>query len=324
MAVLNAVDRLTAIELVKRSGVDKNTKLIIEALAQTNELMLDMPMVEANDGTVHTNLVRTSNPSGTHRTYNQGVVPSASTTEAVKDIITMLADYSVVDRKLAEHSGNKAQFISDECIAFINGMGISQAQDIIYGDNGLNKAEINGFATRRKALSTVNCFSLAGTGDDLTSVYLVAAGRGLTHLIYPKGSKNCGVNREDQGVQNWDDGSGTGAKFPAYVNFFEAEYGISVGHPKSLIRICNIEKDINADTLVDKILELSYHLPKIGVANYVLYGNMNIMQKIDKATRSKVNVAYTKEDPWGNPISWIRNIRCRQVDQILDTESAIS
>ena len=323
MAILNAVDQLTALELVKRSGVDKNTKLIIEAMAQQNEILLDMPMIEANDGTVHTNLIRTSQPSGTHRTYNQGVKPSASTTTPVKDITTMLADYSVVDRDLANNSGNKAQFITDECVSFLNGMGIAQAEDIIYGDNGSNPAEINGFATRRKALSAQNCFTLSGTGTDLTSVYLVACGRGLTHLIYPKGSKNCGVNREDRGLQDWDDGSGTGAKFPAYVNYFSSNYGIAVGHPKALIRLANVEGDITPDTLVDAILKYSYYLPK-GVANYVLYANVNIMQQIDKATRSKANVAFTKEDPWGNPISWIRNIRCRQVDAITQTESVIA
>ncbi len=319
MPTLNMVDTMTALEVIKRANAPDPFR-IIECLTQTNELLFDMPIMEANDGAVNTTLRRKSQPGGKHRLYNQGVSVKASQTDTVQDRIAMLEAYSVVDKALAGHSGNKAALRNSEAIAFINGMGVDQARDIIYGDNSVDKAEIDGFATRLNKLGK-NCISMGGTGNNLTSIYLVAAGPQFAHLIYPKGSTSVGVIRNDLGEQTWEDGAK--GKYQAYVEHFTAQYGITVRHPDAIKRLCNVPQSISGADLIDKILELRRIMPK-GAANYVVYAGASVLTKIDKEARDKVNVAHTAEDPWGREITKIRDIRCRQVDVILDTEEAVA
>lgn len=316
---LNLIDSMTALEVTKRAN-NKDGALIIEAMAQTNEMLIDMPVIEANDGTVHNTLVRTSQPGGTHRKYNEGISSSASTTKTIQDRITMLEDYSVIDRDMADHSGNKELLLRTEDLAFLNGFGATQADELIYGDNGADESEINGFATRLRALGT-NVISAGGSGTACTSVYVCALGPQFAHLIYPKGRSDCGVKREYLGFQNWV--LDNGKKMPAYVTFFSAHYGLAVRHPNSIKRICNISSAVTADTLIEKVLEAIAKLPP-GATNVAIYGNSDAMVKIDKASWSKSNAVFTKEDPWGNAITHVRKARCRTVEAILSTETALS
>jgi hypothetical protein len=321
MPQLNLVDRMTALEVVKRAN-NPDAYLIIEAQSQTNEILLDMPVIEANDGAIHTSLVRTSVPGGSHRIYNQGVGSAASQTKTIQDRIAMLEAYAVVDKAMAEHGGNVAALRNTEAIAFLNGMGIDQARDLIYGSNSLDPASIDGFATRLNKLDGKNVVSMGGTGDALTSVYIVAAGPNLCHLIYPRGSKSVGVSRTDLGEQIWKDEESK--TFQALVDHFQAHYGITIRHPEAVKRICNINPTgVSGEALTDKILELLRRMPK-GASNLVIYANASILNILDKQARDRVNVAQTREDPWGRAVTHIRDARCRQVDAILDAEEAIS
>lgn len=316
---LNMVDRLTARELVLRSDPKKGK--IIEALTMNNNVFSKLPMVQANDGTVHTQLVRTSLPHSTRRNYNQGVAAAASTTTPLRDIIQTNSVYSVVDKNMADDSGNKEQFISDENVAFVSGMGQDMASDIIYADNKTDASASNGFACRRTKVDGKYTFDMGATGNNLTSLYLVAGGRGYTSLIYPKGSFSASIKHENQGVQNWEDEKGR--KFPAYVNFFEARFGVSVGDQKSLLRLANIDPvNTKPEDLVEMILKMSYSLPK-GIANYYLFCNADVMWMLDKAQRDRTAPVVSLQDPWGDEIYKIRNMRIYQEDSILSVESQV-
>jgi hypothetical protein len=64
-------------------------------------------------------------------------------------------------------------------------------------------------------------------------------------------------------------------------------------------------------------------MPK-GASTYAMYSNLDILIKLDKAARDRGNVVYTKDDPWGRPVTHVRDIRCRQMDVILSTEAAVA
>ena len=97
MAVLSLTDKLTALEVAKRSGFSADARRVIETFVTMNEFMLDAPMVEANEGTTHSSLVRTALPHGEHRGYNEGVGSKASQTKNIKDVISNIEIYSTVD-----------------------------------------------------------------------------------------------------------------------------------------------------------------------------------------------------------------------------------
>ena len=122
MALKNLVDQMTALEVARRSS-DPNAFTIIETMSMANTMLQELPAVQANDGAVHTTLVRRSYPGGQHRIYNRGVGTQASQSEPVKDIIAMLEAFSDVDEALARHSGNANALYQSEAIAFLSGMG---------------------------------------------------------------------------------------------------------------------------------------------------------------------------------------------------------
>jgi hypothetical protein len=107
-----------------------------------------------------------------------------------------------------------------------------------------------------------------------------------------------------------------------YKNFFFFFYGIAVRAPESLWRICNVPKNLSGDDLIDLVIDTRHRMPT-GAATYVMYSNIEPIIKLDKAARDKGNVVYTKEDPWGRPITHVRDLRCRRMDVILSTEAQV-
>ena len=51
-------------------------------------------------------------------------------------------------------------------------MGQTQAEELIYGNNARNEAEINGLAVRLSDLANKNVINAGGTGNRCTSIYV--------------------------------------------------------------------------------------------------------------------------------------------------------
>lgn len=319
--LLTATDKLTAIEAVKRNGVSEDQRRIIETMSVTNELLYDIPVFEANDATVHTHLVRTALPNVERRTYNTGTGTSASQTSVTRDVMTEIQAISEVDAKLVRENRDPQGFLTGENAAFIEAMGQTQAMDMIYGNNAGDPSNINGFATRRAKIGDL-CANFGGSGNALTSLYLVKVGRDKVSYIYPKGATGIGVDRDDRGIQVVTDANGK--KFKAYQNIFTCDYGLSVGNEKALIRVANIDpKNINGDNLIKEILTL-YRKLAVGDGTVIAYANADVLNAIDLSIAEKGNVNYTMEDPWGRQVMSLRGIRFRQVDAIGNNEKALS
>jgi hypothetical protein len=322
-------DMLTALELVKRANSPEPFH-IIELLREVNQMMIDVPAFEANNGTINTTLQRNIRPMGEHRVYNQGIGKRATVTKIVHDRIAILEEYSDVDVDMALNSGNVAATRQSEAIAIIKGMGLTQAHTLIYG-RGEVAEEFPGLMERYNSLyrpdgsrdpNVVDAGGEGGSSTDYTSIYMAAVGRDLFHLIYPRGAEGAaGVSRIDSDIVYVKDPGGK--EYRAYREFFKAQYGLTVRAPDAVKRICNIRRDIPVDKLLDIILDTRWRMP-MGATTYALYANQDILVKIDKAAREKNNVVYYAEDPWGKPITHVRDLRVRQMDCILNTEEAVA
>jgi hypothetical protein len=319
MAELNMSDQMTALEIVKRANLPDPFN-IIELMRLTNEMLIDIPAHEANNGTINVTLQRDIQPMGEHRIYNKGVGRFATQTSLVHDRIAVLEAYSLVDEIMLEHSGNVNAARMSEASAILKGMGLTQARTLIYGDER-KPDEFAGLMQRRNSLADPNVIDAGGSGSGLTSIYLCAAGPDLFHLIYPKGSNSVGVTRTDKGKETVFDREGK--EYEAYRDHFRAQYGIAVRFPDAVKRICNIPADMNGDDLIDIILEARRKMPQ-GASTYSMYSNVDILIKLDKTARDKSNVVYYGADPWGREITHVRDLRCRQMDVILNTESAVA
>lgn len=327
---LTSSDRLTAAEIIKRgaNNISADQRRIVELLAQTNEMLLDAPIVQANDGTVNTSVVRTALPKGTKRVYNQGVGVAASQTDTIHDVCAQIAIYSEIDQDLVDNSPDKAETLMQEQIAFIEGLSQDMAADIFYGNHTTNKASIDGFATRRGSLAAKKCIPMGGaTANKQTSVYLVKWGANNVKLMYPRGASGLGVTVKDKGVVTVAAPDG-GGNMEAYQTYYKVDYGIVVKNEAALIRICNIDMndDLTDDecaALAKKIILASSYLPQ-GDGTVSILCNSDICAALDRANFEKGNVNYQPTDPWGRPLGKLRDMRIRRCDAILNTEAVVS
>ena len=323
MATLNMNDQVTALELTRRQN-NPDPYYIIELMRETNEMLIDAPMYECNNGVINKALQRTIKKVGEHRIYNRGVGKVATQTQPIEDRIAILSAYAEVDEDMVRHTGNIELARRSEYMAIVKGMGLTQAETCIFG-NGNKEAEFSGLMERRNKIDGKLIIDAEGRSqeNDMTSIYLCAYGQEYFHFIYPKGSKSCGVERIDKGLIQVVDPQDSEKKYDVYQDKFRAEYGLTIKVPESVIRIANIPKDMSGDDLIDVIIEASYKLAK-GASTYAMYSNDSILIKLDKAARDKGNVVHTQADPWGKPITHVRNIRCRQMDVILNDETAVA
>ena len=323
MAVLSITDQLTSLEVAKRSGFSPDSRRIIEELNAYNELLLDAPIVEANEGTVDSHLVRTAIPHGQLRGYNQGVGKGSSQTKTIKDVISNIEIYSTVDKQLIDESAHPKELMQSEQNAFIEGLSQDITDQLIYGNHENDVRETNGLAIRRKSTGTY-CISMGGSNSGyLTSIYLIKWGMDKARIIYPRGAKNAGVEYNYLGEQTVSDGAG--GEYQAYRAHYRIARGLSVGHEASIIRLCNIDPTAAniGNTLAEKIVQVMPLLARgagtISIAcNSVIKGLFNI------AAINKSNVLLPREDPWGNEVLQIGNARIRECPSILLTEATVS
>ena len=327
MAVMSLTDQLTSLEVAKRTqGISEDSRRIIEELVQYNELLIDAPLVEANEGTVHSTLVRTAIPHGEHRGYNQGVGKASSQTKTIKDVISNIEIYSQVDKQLVDESAHPEAVMMSEQVAFIEGLSQDMADDLMYGNHDADERYTNGFATRYNSTQSgqsKNCISLGGTGNALTSIYLIKWATDKAHLIYPKGSKNAGVEYNFLGEQTVKDANG--GEYQAYRAHYRVARGLAIRNSMSVIRLCNI--DVTENGIGDKIAEyVVKNMGKLarGGGTVSIACNAEVKGILNWAANQKQNVLYPSEDPWGNSVLKIGEGRIRECPSILLTESAVS
>lgn len=327
MAVLSLTDQLTSLEIAKRSGFDPDARRIVEELAEHDELLLDAPFIEANEGTTHSTLVRTALPHGQHRGYNEGVGKAASQTETRKDVISNVEIYSEVDAQMVDESAHPTEILQGEQAAFLEGLAQDIADDIMNGDHNADPRQTNGFATRLAKLNATSDLNrvvgLGGTGSGNTSIYLIKWARDKARIIYPRGSKNLGIQYKWLGEQTVKDSNNK--EYQAYRAHYRISRGLSIGHAASVIRLCNI--DPTASGIGDKIAEyVIKNLPKLarGAGTVTLACNAEVKGILQWAANQKTNVIYPATDPWGNKIFCIGEARIRECPSIGMNETALT
>lgn len=321
MAVQTLRNQLTLVELAKRTG-DGNLLEIAEVLEETNEMLEDAIWLEANMGDHHLITVRTSLPAGSWRLLNKGVPPEASSTRQVKEGIGMLESYSKVDAKLVRLAPNGNQFRSQEDMAFVEGMSQTLQATMIYGNLDANPEQFDGLANRYSALSLANVHDGGGTGNDVTSIWLIQWDRTKVHLIYPRGSRSMGIDVSNLGEDTVQDADGN--EYQAFRTHFEINCGLCVRDDRAVQRYANIESTGATNIFDENIVIEAMNLMLQRGKGAVMYGNRTIMSQVDKQANTKTNVYYTIGEEFGRPVNYLRGIPVKLVEQLLNTESAVA
>lgn len=340
VGVVLSTSAVTLLEWAKRLDPNGQIARIVELLAQTNEILLDMRFVEGNLPTGHRTTVRTGLPQVFWRLLNQGVPSSKSTTAQIDEQAGMLEAWSEVDEDLAKLNGNTDAFRFSEAQAFLEAMNQEMASTLFYGNHGLAPEEFTGLSPRYSSLSAPNAQNiLSGGGGASTnaSMWLVIWGDQTAHGIFPKGSAS-GLLREDLGKDTIEMTSGIGGqRMRAYRERFQWKAGLALRDWRYVVRICNISvPDLagnsgtqapSAATRLHKLMTKAVHRPpSMGMGTPVFYANRTVIQYLDLQSREEVKDGggLTYENVDGKRVLVWRGIPIRMCDALLDTEGAVA
>lgn len=312
----------TLLELAKRTNQGELIT-IAEVLNETNEILQDAVWIEANQLLNHVGTKRTYLPTGTFRQANQGVSVETSLTKQITEPIARLEAISDIDEAIIDIAPNKQETRSQEDRAFVEGLGQTLCETLLYGNVSTDAEKFNGLATRYDALSDSNVLGASGTGDDTTSLWIVEWGPTKVHMVYPKGSK-AGLEMNDKGKVRTNPSSTT--VMYAYETQFIQWCGLFVHDDRCVQRIANIETSGSSNTLNDdQIIEALNLLPTAGGSGAArIYVNRTLKTQLDILAKDKNNVNYTSDNAFGVPVTRFRGVPVRLVEQIVNTESAIS
>jgi len=322
---------LTLADLYKRQDDKKQIARIIELLAQTNPILDDMIAVECNDGTTHLTTMRTGIPEGTFRRLYQAVQPTKSTTKQVRDATGMIENWSEIDAKLVELSGNPGALRLSEATAFLEGLNQTAAQRIFYGNTVTDPEEFLGLAPRFSSKAAENggqIVDAGGTGSDNTSIWFVVWGENTVHGLYPRGSR-AGIQRDDKGKQTKETADGV---YDVYREKFSWDLGLSVRDWRYVSRIANIDvSEMQAGNvkLYDFMRKAYYKLRQRVVTGgrAAIYANRDVLETLDAlATNAGATDSFVRLRPMeieGKEVLTYRGIPIRETDALLNTEARV-
>jgi len=326
---------LTLLDWAKRMDPDGKVPRIIEMLAQTNEILMDMQWKEGNLPTGHRTTVRTGLPTVAWRLLNRGVVPSKSRTAQIDEQTGILEAWSEVDVELAKLNGDIGQFRLSEAQAFIEAMNQQLAGTLFYGNTGLVPEEFTGLSPRYSAISGAanaqNVLNAGGTGSDNTSVWLIIWGENTVQGIFPKASA-AGLQHFDHGEVTVQNSTGIGTeRMRAYQDQFVWKAGIALKDWRYAVRICNIDVsnltgETSAADLIKFMIKAYHRIPFMGMGRAAWYMNRTVFEMLDiqrfEAVQTGGQLKYEVVDGVMTPT--FRGIPIRKVDQLFLTEAKVA
>lgn len=348
MATIGQSGKVTLLDVAKSMDPDGSTADVVELLAQTNEILLDMQVMEANLPTGHKTTIRTGLPSAIWRQLYQGVPPSKSVRAQVEDTIGMLETRAELDKDVAILNGNSASFRLSEATSFLEAMNQNMASTLFYGDQTLNPERFTGLAPRfntavaANAANAQNVILAGGSGADQTSVWLVVWGKQSVIGIYPKGSV-AGIVHQDLGEIDAFDANNN--RYRAFADRWQWKCGITVKDWRYVVRIANIDiPDLIAQTgtqastastaLIKLMVRAMARIPFMGMGTPVFYMTRTVKEFLAVAALDKSNAALAivpAANQFGNVSpGWVQKetqffgVPCRTCDQLLTTETAIT
>ena len=322
MSTLNSYKQLSLTEVAKRKAPNGTMAAIADVLNQDNAIVQDAIWREANDTFANKTVRRSSLPDGSWRKLNYGVAIEASKTIELVDTIGILETWSQNDIEIINAFPNPKQARNDEAMSFVEGLGQTMAETMVYGNAATTPEKFTGLAPRLDGLATAsNVLNSGGSGSDLCSIFVVDWSPTGVYMVYPKGSM-AGLEHKDKGIETVRDSSGN--MYEAYVDKFVWKAGMVVKNNKSIGRVANIESTGSSNIFdEDDLITLMNRMTK-GPGRRI-YVNQTVMTQMEIAAKDKTNIHYTQvTDIAPGPVLFFKGVPVRLVEQMTITESALS
>lgn len=334
MSTLNGNGLDTLLDHAKQFDPSGNIADYIEMLMQVNEILADMPYIEANKMSGHQHNIEIGLPTVYWKMLGVGVLASKGQFAQIEDACAMVESWSIVEKELADLGGNPGKYRMNKARQHVSSMGIEVTAKIFYGAAS-SPEQFIGLSPRYSSLSAVNkqnILDAGGTGNDNSSIWLLGMGEDKIHGIYQKGSK-AGMDRTDHGEdieQNF--GGVTGAQAVVYKEQFKFKTGLSVADWRYGVRIPNIDisnlvAKTNAADLMQLMIKAIYRIPNNGMgAKLKFYMNRTCMEFLDIQGRDTViaGAGITFDNVGGVRQLSFRGIPIGRCDALLETETAVA
>jgi hypothetical protein len=324
----------TLLDHAKQFGPDGNISDYVEALAQDNEIVADMPYVEANKMTSHQYTVEVGLPTVYWKLLGAGVLASNGQFAQIEDACAMLESWAIVEKELADLGGQPARYRMNKARQHLSSMGIELAQTMFYGAAS-SPEEFIGLAPRYSSTSAVNAenvISGGGSGADNSSIWLLGLGESKIHGIFAKGTK-AGIDRVDHGEQiEQNFGGTTGAQAVVYKEQFKVKTGIAVADWRYGVRIPNIDisnlvAKTSAADLMELMIKAIYRIPGNGQGTRLkFYMNRTCQEFLDIQGRDAVIAGggLNFDNVGGKRVMSFRGVPIGRCDALTEAEAAVA
>lgn len=318
-------------EILKERASDGSRMNLIDVLSGRYPLLEEAVWEQANGDIVHEFAQVAYEPTGTPVRYNEGTALSASVSKTLREPLMTLEDRLQIDVRELEIAPDAVAFRMQREQVHFRGM-IKTFHNIIfakngYGNLGTDMRQIDGLTTRMNALSANSVVSAGGTGTGtLASIWVVKWGIDATTLLYPRKVGNA-LRVEDLAIQPAYDANMN--RYEAVMTKFSWTFGLKVGDPRAVKRLCNIAPtgtgafDTDA-TCENKLIDIIEALPNGDTTGVVIYAGPTVMAQIRKRLNSKSNMYFTEQDVWGRRMLTFQDIPIVRVDSLVADESTIS
>ncbi|MDR1351520.1 MAG: hypothetical protein LBJ59_12240 [Zoogloeaceae bacterium] len=330
MPTLNTLNPTLADVVSRMTGDGNIDPQIVEILNESNEILDDMTVLEANGFTEHKTTIRSGLPTGTWRKLNYGVQPEKSQTVQIKDTMGMLETYAEVDKALADLNGNSAAWRLSEDRAFLEGINQTMARSLFYGDSSIEPEKFMGLAPRYNSLSAENgqnIIDAGGTSSDNASIWLLGWSPTTMHVIYPKGSA-AGLKQRDLGEHTLFDASG--GRYQGYRTHYKWDIGFTLRDWRFGVRIPNIDipsltKNASAGADIIDLMTQALELPpNLSGARFAFYMPRRLRSFLRRQIANKVaESTLTMDEVAGKKVITFDGIPVRRTDALLLTEARV-
>lgn len=256
---LNGTRALTYVDFVK--GLDPKGNFdhrVVNLAVRANEMLDDITVVEANNGTALETTVRTEVPKPVWTQYYGGIPSNKGSRAKIKVSCGRMGTKIIVDKKLFDEAKDKDAVLADELYAAQEGMKLEMGNMLIYGKLADNPLGFNGLFKHYDKFSTgaeddtdsahyvLNAYDVSGAASEasLGSIALVGWSPNTITCFHSQGAKLGGIEVTPKRVVDVaDTDKGGDATFEAYLQYLYWELGMAVRDYRYGGRICNIQRD---------------------------------------------------------------------------------
>lgn len=318
----------TLVDRAKLLGKDGKALTVAQLLAQTNDIVGDMPYVDANEGTTHKILQQVGLPATYWAQMNKGVPSSKDVTVQQKEGTGILESLSISDMRMP----NVKEVRTNNMVASMSALSNDMATELFYG-TAANPEGLVGLASRYNdstAGNGQNIIKMGGAGADNTSIWLIGFGRRAIYGVLPKGYTS-GIKHEDRGAFPHTDSDGN--TYMAHRDEYSFASGVAVEDWRYAVRICNIDVSaVGADpdgssvNLINAMIKALHRVPSLQMpgVKFGFYMNRDMMTGLDIQGTNKQNSYFTSSEVEGVTRTKFRGIPLRTCDAILSTESVVA